>query len=103
MNLASAIRSARLGAGLTQARLAAAAGTSQATLSAYESGHKQPSVATLERLLAACGGRLEVRAPAGTRSRAELERAGRHLRDVLALAEALPYRTTPDLRYPPLT
>ena len=60
MDAASAIRAARRRAGLTQGALAARAGTSQATVSAYESGRKQPSVATLDRLLAAAGSRLPV-------------------------------------------
>lgn len=51
-------------AGLTQAALARRAGTSQATISAYESGAKSPAVITLERLLAATGHALELRAVA---------------------------------------
>ena len=35
--------------------------------------------------------------------RAELERAGRRLYEVLLLAEALPVRHTPTLQFPPLT
>lgn len=52
----------RAEAGLTQAELARRAGTSQATISAYENGSKSPSVATLERLLAVTGNALDVRA-----------------------------------------
>lgn len=99
------IRAARLRAGLSQAALAARAGTSQPTLSAYETGAKQPSVATLERLLAAAGMRLAVApraAPVVTPSRAERERAGRALRDVLELAAALPVRHERRLAYPRL-
>ena len=100
-----AIRAARERAGLTQAALAARAGTSQATISAYESGRKQPSVQTLSRLLAAAGTRLTV-APAERAviqpSREQLDRAGRALVDVLGLAAALPTRHEPELRYPPL-
>lgn len=44
---------------MTQAVLAKRAGTSQAAVSAYESGRRSPSVDTLCRLLAAAG--LEVR------------------------------------------
>src|SRR5919108_733121 len=72
---------ARLRAGLTQHALAARAGTSQATISAYESGRKRPSLETLERVLAATGARLEVvtdgRRRVRTPSRRELARAGR--------------------------
>lgn len=95
MNVPGELRRARRAFGLTQADLARAAGTSQATVSAYESGRKVPSVPTLSRLLEACGARLDVRRP-------ELERSGRHLAEVLELAEALPFRAEPELRYPRL-
>ena len=45
MDTAVTLRAARIESGLTQAELAARAGTSQATVSAYESGGKKPSVA----------------------------------------------------------
>jgi transcriptional regulator with XRE-family HTH domain len=97
-----------MGAGLTQEALAARAGTSQATISAYESGAKQPSVATLARLLEAAGAQLAVEptaddaAGARSPSRAQLARAGRVLVEVLGLAEALPARREPALRFPRL-
>jgi transcriptional regulator with XRE-family HTH domain len=53
------IRMARRQAGLTQQVLADRAGTSQAAISAYESGRRSPSVDTLCRILSAAG--LEVR------------------------------------------
>ena len=56
------ISECRAEAGLSQAELARRAGTSQATVSAYESGTKSPAIATLERLLAATGHSLEVAA-----------------------------------------
>jgi transcriptional regulator with XRE-family HTH domain len=49
------VRTLRQRAGLTQARLAAAAGTSQPTIAAYESGRKSPTLATLGRLATAAG------------------------------------------------
>ena len=52
---------ARRWAGMTQAQLADAAGTSQSTLAAYESGAKSPSVRTLDRVIRAAGASLEVR------------------------------------------
>ncbi len=94
MDAARALRDARRSAGLTQAALAARAGTSQATLSAYEAGRKQPSLATLSRVLEAAGARLTVE-PA-------LARKARVLEEVLHLAEALPSRHEPELRYPRL-
>lgn len=105
MDVANELRSARARAGLTQAELGARAGTSQATISAYESGAKEPSVATLSRLLAAAGARLAVEpdaTPVREPSRAELARAGSTLADVIALAEALPVRHSRRLRYPRL-
>lgn len=99
------MREARERSGLTQSQLAARAGTSQATISAYERGRKQPSVATLSRLLAAAGSRL---AATPTRyaviepSPAELERRGRILHDVLDLAQTLPFRRARELQYPRL-
>lgn len=44
------IRMARRQAGLTQTELASRAGTSQAAVSAYESGRRSPSVDTLVRI-----------------------------------------------------
>src|SRR3954464_75344 len=102
MDVATTLRRARERAGLSQAALARRAGTSQATISAYEGGHKTPSVATLERLLAATGSRLTIaaRPPAGhARWRAEIARRGRTVVAVLELAEALPTRHEPKLRF----
>jgi transcriptional regulator with XRE-family HTH domain len=88
------IRAARLGAELSQSELAERSATSQATLSAYERGHKIPSAATLVRVLAATGNRLTVEAarPVVTPSAASLERSGRKLAQVLELAAVLPTR-----------
>jgi transcriptional regulator with XRE-family HTH domain len=104
MSAAALIREARRRAGLTQQELAARSGTSQPTLSTYESGRKDPSVATLERLLAATGAQLAVkRDPAAASwSEAHAEIAGHRLAEVLALAEALPARRRGRLRYPSL-
>jgi|SRR4051794_35222758 len=105
MDVGRTLRTARERAGLTQGELAGRAGTSQATISAYESGAKQPSVATFSRLLAAAGARLSVEqaaAPLHEPSRAELTRAGQTLAEVITLAEALPARHSKRLRYPRL-
>lgn len=74
----------------------------QATLSAYERGRKDPSAATLDRLLRAAGRRLTSTAAVREPTRAELQRVEAQLADVLELAAALPTRHQPDLRYPPL-
>ncbi|MBS1837622.1 MAG: helix-turn-helix transcriptional regulator [Actinobacteria bacterium] len=55
------IRMARRQAGFTQAELAARAATSQAAISAYESGRRSPSVETLTRVLEAAGCELRMR------------------------------------------
>jgi transcriptional regulator with XRE-family HTH domain len=105
MDVAQTLRHARQRAGLTQSRLARRAGTSQATLSAYERGRKHPSVETLSRLLDAAGARLNVEArtrPVVVPTPAQQARTARSLLDVLALAEALPSRPEPVLRYPRL-
>lgn len=105
MEAGVALRDSRIAAGLSQAALAERVGTSQATISAYENGTKQPSVATLSRLLAATGSRLTVaRAaqPVLEPSARQLKRTARALSDVLALAEALPVKHRADLRYPRL-
>ena len=49
------IELARIRAGLTQVELARRARTSQTAISAYESGGKVPSLATLERVVTAAG------------------------------------------------
>jgi transcriptional regulator with XRE-family HTH domain len=79
--------------------------TSQATLSAYESGSKRPSVETLERLLAAAGARLVVQPDRATLMVPSAKRhreTGRALLDVLALAELLPTRHDRELAFPRL-
>src|SRR6202453_2801551 len=49
------IANARMAAGLTQARLARRAGTSQAMVARYETGASSPTVAALQRCLRAAG------------------------------------------------
>jgi len=51
----NAVRELRSTAHLTQADLAGAAGTSQPTIAAYESGRKSPSLRTLSRMARAVG------------------------------------------------
>jgi transcriptional regulator with XRE-family HTH domain len=55
------IADARLQAGLTQAELAARAGTVQSAIAAYEAGRRQPTLPTLYRILAAAGFDLRAR------------------------------------------
>lgn len=105
MDAAHTLRASRQRAGLTQSALAERARTSQATLSAYENGAKQPSLTTFSRLLAATGSRLKVEPappPVVSPSREQLARAGRGLVEVIGLAEALPVRHEQLLRFPKL-
>jgi predicted nucleotidyltransferase/DNA-binding XRE family transcriptional regulator len=64
--LGEMIRRARASAGLSQAELAERASTSQPALARYETGAALPTLPTLERLLSACGRRLQIRAVRGT-------------------------------------
>jgi transcriptional regulator with XRE-family HTH domain len=59
--MGSLLKDARVRAGLSQEELAQRSRTSRTAVSAYEQGHKSPSVETLERLLGAAGFQLEVR------------------------------------------
>lgn len=58
---AGLIRTARDRANLTQSQLAELARVAQQTVSAYETGRKEPTLPTLQRLLAAAGFELRVR------------------------------------------
>ena len=71
----------------SQAELARRAGLPASQICAYETGAKQPSVATLARILAVAGVDL---ASVGTP--AERERQARELEDVLGLVDAMPVK-----------
>src|SRR4051812_14191148 len=86
--------------GLTQAELARRTGLQSSVLSAYEHGRRQPSVAALARIAAAAG--LELQIGFTQDGIAAQEHAGRILSQVIDLAEALPYRPSEELAYPPL-
>ena len=91
MNAARTIRQARVAAGLSKRELARRAGTSPAAVVAYETGRRDPTVSTFERLLAATGARAELTvAPA--RPRVDPREAARRLAQVLELADQLPRR-----------
>jgi transcriptional regulator with XRE-family HTH domain len=105
MSPAIQLRAARERVGMTQVELARRAGTSQATISAYESGRKLPAVDTFARLLSATGSRLVVqsdRQAVQWPSRTQLAHAAQELSDVLGLAAVLPVRHEPELRFPRL-
>ncbi len=60
-SLGALVRELRLDAGLSQRALAQRAQTSQPAVARYEGNETAPSWATLQRLAAACGRRLEVK------------------------------------------
>lgn len=87
----SLLRDARQRAGLSQVELARRAGVTQSVVSAYESGARQPSMPTLERLIAAAGFELDLglRPQDSTSSRAPTARSrlARQRRRVKEIAE----------------
>lgn len=93
------IREIREAAGISQAELARRAGLTRSVVNAYEHGARQPGVDALARIAAAAGMQLSFapQAPA-----VDPVRAGRLLEQVLGLAEALPYKPSQKLKFPPL-
>jgi transcriptional regulator with XRE-family HTH domain len=98
---AQAIREIRRRSGLGLRELARRAGTSHATLHAYEAGAKEPRLDTVARLADAAGFALEVvlapRPDAGDDAR---RAKGEELAAVLELAGAFPARHRPRLDAP---
>ena len=94
---------ARRRKGLSQAELAARAGTSQPVISAYEHGRRDPTTRTLRRLVAAAGSRLELRLgdePSEIPPPTSPLEHGERLVDVLLLADAIGHRSRTPLAYP---
>jgi len=60
MQLAELVYTTRTHAGLTQTQLAAAMGTSQSAIAAWENGARTPGIEALERLAHACGRKLRI-------------------------------------------
>jgi transcriptional regulator with XRE-family HTH domain len=101
VDAARTLRRARLDAGLTLRALAERAGTSHATLAAYEAGRVVPRVDTLDRVLRAAGYATDIgvaRRPDA--SDAERSAKGQELLDALELAAMFPARHTRRLRFP---
>jgi len=87
------LQKARREAGLTQAELAARAGTTQSVVSAYESGHRQPAIPTLAALVDAAGCELVISVRRQPRRLGRLSgpvgrRVRRRRRDLVAAAAA---------------
>jgi transcriptional regulator with XRE-family HTH domain len=96
---ATTLRHARFVAGLSLRELARRAGTSHATLRAYEHGSKTPGLDTLARILDACGFDVDLALTRRIREREGLER-GAELEEVLLLAEQFPARLSRKIDYP---
>jgi transcriptional regulator with XRE-family HTH domain len=93
MIAAEVLRMARRRSGLSSRALARRAGTSHATLLAYEAARKIPRVDTLERIVRAAGFEADVDlAPRPDAHAAEREAKGRELADALELAAQFPAR-----------
>ena len=101
MDAARLIRTARRRAGLSLRELAERARTSHSTLAAYEQARKTPNVDTLDRILTACGFRVDVTlAPRPPEIAADPAARGRELVEVLELAEQFPARHSATLTAP---
>src|SRR5271168_1856770 len=99
MDAGLTIRTARSQSKLSLRALAARAGTSHATLSAYENGRVDPTTTVLSRIIGATGYSLEstllaLPADVGRMSR------GEELIAVLVLAEQFPARHASELEFP---
>ena len=89
------IRAVRRRRGLTQAQLAARAGTSQPVVSAYEHSRRDPTFATLAKLIEAGGEQLRIDAApplSDLPPPRDVDERNRRLLDVLSLADAIPVR-----------
>ncbi len=99
MDAGQILKEARRRAGLTQREVARRSATSHSAIAAYESGAKNPTVKTLDRLCRALGFEVTTRLePIPT---ADLSNRGEELAEVLALADAFPSRPSRTLRFPP--
>jgi transcriptional regulator with XRE-family HTH domain len=99
------VRRARTGSGLSLRRLARLAGTSQSTLPAYEAGHVDPSVDTMQRIVRivrtvrAVG--FDLVADLRPRVGADIDRPrGDELVEALELAPLFPPRRSPTIEFP---
>ena len=99
MDVATLLSTTRRQAGFSQRELARRAHTSAAAVCLYERGERVPRVDTLERLLTAAGATLSLDARRGPEI--DLTARGEDLLAVLDLADHLPQRHEPALRFPP--
>jgi len=99
MDAALLIRTARQRSNLSLRALAARAGTSHATLSAYENGRVDPTTLVLSRIIAAAGQSLETTL-LGSPSDIDGLSRGDELIAVLELAEQFPARHASRIEFP---
>ena len=92
------IRRARTAAGLSLRGLADRAGTSHATIAAYEAGRVHPSMETVRRIIGATGFRIVVELVPRVDEPSLLR--GDELIDVLELASQFPARHGQQLHFP---
>ena len=92
MTGAQTLTAIRRRSGLGLRELARRAGTSHATLRAYETGVKDPRVDTVARIAAAAGFDLDLELAPRPDAGAAREAKGRELLDVLELAAQFPAR-----------
>lgn len=97
--IARTLRDARQSAALSLRKLARLAGTSHATLLAYERARKVPSTATFLRIVEACGFAVDLDLQPRIRERDGIPR-GEELAAVLQLAEQFPQRMSRHMDLP---
>jgi transcriptional regulator with XRE-family HTH domain len=97
--VARTLRDARAAAGLSLRQLAGRAGTSHATLLAYERGSKVPNVLTFLRILDAAGFAVDFELRRRIRERDGIAR-GVELEQVLELAAQFPARHRKTIAFP---
>jgi transcriptional regulator with XRE-family HTH domain len=101
MDAATTLRTARELAGLSKRALARRAATSPAAIVAYESGTRDPTIGTLDRLLRATGASGVIELSTG-RVRPDPATCGEVLADLLTLVDAIPVRPARrELAFPP--
>jgi transcriptional regulator with XRE-family HTH domain len=99
---AAILRRTRRASGLSLREAASIAGTSHATLLAYETGKKIPSVVVFLRVLDACNVSVDIVTEPRIRQRDGIPR-GEELVSVLRLAEQFPASAARQLPYPKLS
>lgn len=99
-NVGELISKARINAGLSLRALAERAGTSHATLLAYEKGLKSPSVNTYLRIIEAAGYSVSLLTQRRIRAQDTISRSD-ELVAVLALAEQFPSKIPRYMENPP--